>query len=483
MPLNLNNPIAWTQADADEQAMLADLQGNILKGHGRHATLNLFLQLGDDPALARLTVRRLGALTVSALDQLHAAETHKRTLAARLPAGATPTFFTVMLTASGYQALDHVPAPNGGAAFRDGMIGRADLLNDGAPDDGWRQRIDVLVLIGDDPDADDAWQSARLDAAETMVANIITPLGARVVLREPGRAIFKTVAGSPVGIEHFGYVDGTSQPLFLQEQVDAEPHAIWNPAFPPAQVLVSDPGSAGARGFGSFFVFRKLEQNVRQFKLDEKALGDDDEHLPKLGELAGAMLVGRFEDGTPVTGADEEAGEVPTPNDFDYREDMAGERCPFHAHIRKVNPRGDSERLGFGSVEDERSHIMARRGITYGRRDQVLDPAGEGPAAPTDDVGLLFMAYQRDIESQFEFTQQRWANNPAFAPGIADPSVIVGRDPIIGQRGDHDAVPLQVRRSWNDSAATVTPTPFDQHVTFKGGGYFFAPARSTLLSL
>lgn len=68
MPIDLDKPLAWQHADADERAMLSDLQGNILKGHGRHATLNMFLRLSDDIDKARLTIRRLGALTTSALD-------------------------------------------------------------------------------------------------------------------------------------------------------------------------------------------------------------------------------------------------------------------------------------------------------------------------------------------------------------------------------------------------------------------------------
>ena len=44
MSITLNKPLEWKKANTDEQKMLDDLQGNILKGHGRNFTYNLFLQ-------------------------------------------------------------------------------------------------------------------------------------------------------------------------------------------------------------------------------------------------------------------------------------------------------------------------------------------------------------------------------------------------------------------------------------------------------
>ena len=99
---------------------------------------------------------------------------------------------------------------------------------------------------------------------------------------------------------------------------------------------------------------------------------------------------------------------------------------------------------------------------------------------PEGGVGLLFAAYQTNIESQFEFTQSRWANNPGFpAHGAAPPP---GLDPIIGQ-GANPAGSQQTPLHWGDPATGSLPADFFGFVTLKGGEYFFAPAISTLRTL
>src|SRR5207249_5222276 len=109
--------------------------------------------------------------------------------------------------------------------------------------------------------------------------------------------------------------------------------------------------------------------------------------------------------------------------------DAAGLRCPFAAHIRKVNPRDDTTELG----GPERSLLkrIVRRGIPFGK--PLANPLR--PGRDKGQRGLLFIAYQTSIESQFEFLMTDWANstlNPHSYPGDgAEHSA--GHDPIIGQ--------------------------------------------------
>lgn len=482
MPVNLSKPLKLKGASATERKMLEDLQGNILGGHGRKATRHLFLEFGADKAKARAFVHALAPLVTSAAQQAKDAEVFQNT---DVPG---PPFIGLVISSEGYKALGvaaKAPSPSDNNAFRDGMLARAGRLNDPPAttlDPAYRSRLHAMILIGAEPDSDTSWDSRAAEDTQTRILNIMGA-SARVVTTEVGRAIFKN-NGSDAdpkleGIEHFGYVDGRSQPLMLREAIDRERDttdgiSVWDPTFPIGQALVADPGSpAPATAFGSYFVFRKLEQNVKAFKQAEEALGNDPQH-GALGELTGAMLVGRFEDGTPVVLQDDEGAHNPVPNNFDYAGDPDGLRCPIHAHIRKTNPRGESAKRFPGvTVASERSHIMARRGMTYGRRDRVVDPTDE----PTGKVGLMFMAFQNNLANQFEFTQASWANNPDFvAPGT-------GRDPVIGQRGSQPSAPLQLRDAWGDRNAGVKPASFEGFVTHRGGEYFFAPAKSTLANL
>ena len=128
-------------------------------------------------------------------------------------------------------------------------------------------------------------------------------------------------------------------------------------------------------------------------------------------------------------------------NDFTYASDAAlpdafPAKCPFQAHIRKTNPRGDIARqfkLPAEADRDERRRRVVRRGITYGSRDNGMKDS------PTGDVGLLFQCYQRSIPDQFAFMQSSWANSPDFVrPGGT------GQDSVIGQgsRGTKGTWPM-----------------------------------------
>ncbi len=164
------------------------------------------------------------------------------------------------------------------------------------------------------------------------------------------------------------------------------------------------------------------------------------------------------------------------PNNFNYEKaDPPGLRCPFAGHIRKTNPRGESEKK-FGLANgSEIRRLIARRGITYGIR--AVDPNTPDlrfEDMPTGDVGLLFMAYQSDLVEQFEFTQKSWANNPGF---LNDDT---GIDPVIGQ------APTSTGQRWPSKwSETLAADRFDfgGFVTMLGGDYFFAPSISSLRAI
>jgi len=158
-----------------------------------------------------------------------------------------------------------------------------------------RPTPDAMVLVADD-------EASLVGNGVSALKKVFAKYGARIIGTDTGLAQRrKQEGGGPKGegIEHFGYVDGRSQPLFLVEDLP-ENAGMWSEVFKPSQFIVPDPGNPTTFSCGSYFVYRKLEQDVKKFKAQEKllakALGlkDEDE------ERAGALVVGRFEDGTPV---------------------------------------------------------------------------------------------------------------------------------------------------------------------------------------
>ncbi len=471
MPVTLDRPISWKNASGDDARMLDQLQPNILKGHTRDIFTAIFVKFHDRGQAASLLAELSTDGIVPAL--MKSANTHLNEIQAFKQMKTPGTSYVgVGLTVNGYDKLE-IPKqlqPDD-AAFQRGMTNNQTraLLDD--PDvDTWDghfgQLIDAVILVGD---ATAVSHSIALERVRQMIA--ARPL---VLLMEEqsGKGQHN---GAHEGIEHFGYVDGRSQPLFFEEDIADEPSvATWDPGFGPGRAIVPDPAAPDpTTQFGSYFVFRKLEQNVQLFKKEEGNLATQLELAPTDRGRAGAMIVGRFEDGRPLTMAP--IGSSPVVNDFNYSADPDGGRCPLFGHIRKMNPRGSG---GFESHESERLHIMARRGQTYGERtDDINDDDLNGK--PTAGVGLLFMAFNADLVDQFEFVQRNWANNENF-PRHNSPNA-PGLDQVIGHgtRTKSDC-PL----TWDAKLATAgafgVANPIAQAVTMKGGDYFFMPSLAFL---
>jgi len=152
---------------------------------------------------------------------------------------------------------------------------------------------------------------------------------------ERGCRLTYTFLRGKVTIEHLGFESGISNPIALLQDAEAERAAQgydkWDGAAPLSLLLIAEPGSAGR--YGSFFVFPKLEQNVRGFR---SALADLTRVLgPGMDvERAWAMAVGRFRDGTLIvpTTAPTLGAEL---NNFTYAAaDPSGKGRPNRRHVR-----------------------------------------------------------------------------------------------------------------------------------------------------
>ncbi|WP_375412839.1 Dyp-type peroxidase [uncultured Bradyrhizobium sp.] len=456
-PLDLDDPAA--------AQFLGGLQGNIIKGHGRDFTAHLVLKMTADRQTVRSWIAKFAGAHVTT-----AAIAKRQTLAWRAaPKDANDKgepFAMFLLAPDGYRHLGfsdaELPAPRSdkftnpvhSQYFTLGMKGQSSVpapgrhYNDPPPaqwDGPYRQQIHAMVLLADD-DRD------RLDrSVEDITASLAGVF--ELLTTERGQVLREKFPRGKLDIEHFGFQDGVSQPLMIKQDIAQEVarrgNTHWNPAAPLWLALVEEPGAAG--GFGSFMVFRKLEQNV-------KAFWDTLEQLSRQSgvpaEDLGAMAVGRRRDGTPA---------VPTTtidpsadfNDFHYSQDVDGAKCPFHAHIRKTNPRGD-----IPNPELERARRIVRRGITYGDRPDLS-------VRPETGMGLLFMCFQSNLD-QFAIQQEGSDANDFINPGV-------GVDAVIGQNSA--AIP----QTW-PSTGTVKFTMANL-VKMKGGEYFFAPSMGFLKGL
>jgi Dyp-type peroxidase family len=461
MPIDLSRTGIDPGATAS-RPLLDDLQGNILKGHGRNWSILIPIRLKrDNPAAARGWIADFARRFVTTATAQ--GEQAARFRASNLPAlgGLFASFF---LTARGYRTLgfpdSRIPRDldaffNGG-----GMKARQGALRDPKVETWqaeFQQAIDAMALLASDDPSDVRRQADVVQAQLAGIADATwTETGCRWLNR------------SQADVEPFGYVHNVSQPLFFKDDITkaaAGGTTRWDPSAPLDLVLFKDPNGIGDNSYGSFLVYRKLEQDVPRFDHTISALART---LGISPALAGAYAVGRFKDGTPVVLRDQPAGGSAPENDFDHGNDQMGSRCPFHAHTRKANPRGDTHMLLTPGVSwgEERSHRIVRRSVTFGRPEEI----GKAP------VGMHFLCFQADLGLQFEFIQTAWSNTVGFLKPRT------GSDPISGQRNNLPEGQAWPNR-WGDPGAGTTRVSLSDFVTLKGGDYFFAPSVGFLRNL
>jgi Dyp-type peroxidase family len=215
-------------------------------------------------------------------------------------------------------------------------------------------------------------------------------------------------------------------------------------------------------------VYRELDQDVPAFR-------DYVRSQAQLCGLSGAVveakMVGRWADGTPLMLSPDAPRSVPgylkdpRINDFTYRDDPDGVRCPLGSHIRRANPR---DSLGFGERMSRR-HRMIRRGMPYGHRYRAGRPGADA------ERGLAFVCFVANIRRQFEFIQSQWCNDGnAFSLGW-EPDPMVGRS--VGEpSGEASMMTLP-------GSPTRVLSPLPDVVRTGGGEYFYLPGLEGLRGL
>ncbi len=281
--------------------------------------------------------------------------------------------------------------------------------------------------------------------------------------------------------EHFGFLDGTSNPVLKKSAAGAR----YSNQVNLGEILCGYPNMADKSGGhaeapkliqdllqdGSFLAVRKLRQDIEAL---DAALYAAQAQAAAAGlkltrEDFMAKMMGRWPDGHPNAGQPLATVMSPNPssNDFHFDADKDGAVCPFHAHIRRVNPRDRNPEPG------SRSPRFMRRGMSYGPpRD----------AGPDQERGLVFMAYNASLGEQYELVQ-RWLNG-----GNSSGSYSGQSDPIFGLaepgrqrhfRFEHQGQTVRMALDGSDLLHDE-PRPF---VRVEWGAYLFAPSKSALALL
>ncbi|HUN92014.1 MAG TPA: hypothetical protein VMU33_08150 [Burkholderiaceae bacterium] len=347
-------------------------------------------------------------------------------------------------------------------------------------------QLRYLVLPGSE--MDEAGARTKLHAYLTDVVRIdpgIVPLSLQWM------RCYRNADGKVV--EHFGFRDGLSQPVFD----DSEKRAgqVYDPRASLGEVLLgydnaADPAPDSApemdetRNFlrnGTFLVIRKLRQDIAGLKNAVEKMKEA-AAVPGLDDdLILAKMMGRWPDQSDDPTKKSTLGGNPLVaahglNDFRYKFDSDGSKCPFHAHIRRANPR--TQIPAELDAPGGRPPRLVRRGMSYGPKH---DPKLQGDAAQASlqqERGLVFMAYNASIGEQFEVVQ-RWlagGNSSGSYSGQSDPFLGVaeaGRQRYF--RFEQEGKTLRMPLDGSDRNG-ADPDPI---VRLEWGLYAFMPSLAT----
>ena len=430
---------------------LQDIQANILKSHGRNFVRLILFEFKPDcaPKLRQLISNLAYEEVTSAEEQL------KNTIDFKL-CKEPPRHYVLTLSLSYqgylYLGVDPKDIPQD-LAFENGMQSpRTQKVLQDRDFNRWDHKYrfrsyHMMVCIA----ADD---ESLLANVQRFLIQEFSDFLIQPVHWERGMKLFKefpTRPGERVAVEVFGFADGISQPDLSSDENKLK------------YALVEE--SAKDR-YGSFLVYRKIRQHKQFYEqlVDQLLLASkvpSSQQDDEFRQFIEAQIMGRFHDGTPLTSFSEPRMFEEWDDNFDYAGDL-GHRCPFHAHVRKTNPR-----LG---QDDPR---IVRRAIPYKEKRE-------------NDEGLLFICFQRSIVDQFERVHQHWANNPLFG----SQQLVSGKDPLMTYQINRSPYPQRWNLDWGTrDGRTFYKNLKDiikdtQHiVTLEGGEYFYASSISFLKEL
>jgi Dyp-type peroxidase family len=336
----------------DEPKLAIDnIQGNIVGFNKDHVTM-LFLKIDSNSVsdarawLARLVPFIATAAEVLSFNRLFKEIRRRRCVDSRT---VQATWINIAFSHDALQTLTNGVGELSGLdqfkdeAFKVGLADRSKLLGDPADQSmegnqknwvfgGKNNEADIVIIVASDSaaelanqvnDIEDTIYSGRTPEGERSLS------GVKIIYKQHGN----TLPSPLTGHEHFGFLDGVSQPglrgrvsdsatdvLTPRQNPDPEQHLkqgkpgqdlLWPGEFifgypgqdpNAADITVKGPNSLDGKApkwaqDGSFLVIRRLRQEVRKFHDFLKKQAADLKIEP---DLLGAKLVGRWPSGAPI---------------------------------------------------------------------------------------------------------------------------------------------------------------------------------------
>ena len=362
-----------------------NIQGNILAGFNKDFQTLIFLRI-THPEEFKVWLKELTPFVATTSEVLAFNRLFKEIRSRRGESRTVQsTWMNLAFSFHGLKKLTHDAEKFTDPAFRDGLRRRSRNLGDPTHGEGspetWvvggseETEADVVLIFGAD-DRNDLF--AEVERIEDSIYAARTPdgrplrCGVRIIHKQHGAVLPQPLTGH----EHFGFLDGVSQPG-LRGRVSHDPHDVFTPRQNPndpdqgkpgqdllwpgefifgypgqdpkaADITVKGPDSLHPDGTpvapdwakdGSYLVFRRLRQDVPGF---HGFLAQEGAHLGLDPALFGAKVVGRWMSGAPILRAPEHddpaiAGDDCVNNFFEFHQEEDDDAEAAHPPVEKAS--------------------------------------------------------------------------------------------------------------------------------------------------
>lgn len=533
---------------AEPPLAVENIQGNILGGFMKDHQMLIFLKITDvadfKKWLTTLTPFIATAGEVLAFNSLFKALRSRRGETDAVKA----TWVNIAFSFDALKRLSEDADEFTDPAFRAGLADRSQALGDPADSaakwfvGGPNNEADIVLIVASDNQDDLFAEVARLE--DNIFSFRLNGQSASSGLQLIHKQLGQNLPGSLAGHEHFGFLDGVSQPgvrgvlpdgKFLtprqnslnRDQGKPGQDLLWPGEFvfgypgQDADKEVKEPGDNSLKDNapawaqdGSFLVFRRLRQDVFGF---HSFLQAEAARLGLAPDFFGAKLVGRWPSGAPILRAQTgdnaaladsdcannnfefrsasvlapstqpagsgDCSEPSGPNSFPVSPgDKTGAICPFAGHIRKAYPRDDITPGGAGGADEDEQSEQSESDTQTHRLLRRGIPFGEASrSTPT-------APFQDNVDRGLLFLAYQTSIKDQFEfvtqNWVNNPGFATrdaGHDPIIGQNGQSADRKRTFKVPINGSDQTIE-TKADWVIP-TGGGYFFSPSIAALKHL